>query len=167
MRSCLLCFFFLTISSITYGQKPTEILATANGRNFSVADLSPDLQEALVNEPKVMAATRTQLLSKLIADNLLNLEAKEKGVTVESLVNAARAKAVGPTEEEIKEAYDANRAALSDRSPADARKALIEFLRREAGGGGVEQIRGNALAKYKPVMGKSINAIGLILRILF
>lgn len=161
MRFSLLFFLSLTINSIAFGQKTTDILATTNGKNFFAADLSPEMQNAIANEPKVIDATRSQLFSKMLADHLLDREAKEKGVTVESLIAAEKVKASGPTEEQVNAVYEANREALSDKSPTEARKIVIEFLRRDPEQAAINKYVETLSPKYKPLIGKSINAVDL------
>lgn len=160
-------FFLLLLSclaiyvSAAFPQKASDALATANGRAFTATDLSPETQKLLANRSQIMAATRSQLFSKMLADHLVDLEAKEKGVTVESLIAAEKVKVSGPTEAQINAVYEANREALADKSPAEARKLVIEFLRRDPEQAATNKYVETLSPKYKPLIGKSINAVDL------
>src|SRR5258708_33050768 len=122
MRFSLLFFLFITITSAAFGQKTDAVLATANGKSFTSADLSQPSQQLLTNQTQIVANARTQLLSKMIADYLIETEAKAKGVTSDSLIAAEKTKTADPTEAQINAVFEANREALGDRPPAEARK---------------------------------------------
>ena len=161
MRPFLFILVFISAALAVSGQIGTGILASANGRNFTIADLSDDTRKNTANEPAIISATRSQLLSKMLADELIALEAKAKGVTAESLIAAEKVKAAGPTEEQIKAVYEANRDALGDKSPAEARKIVVEYLRRDPEQAAINKYVESLTPKYKPLMGKNINAADL------
>jgi len=161
MRFFILTLLVVLATVLVPGQQSGEALATANGKSFTAADLSPDVRQMLEGQDKLMANARGQILSKMIADNLIELEAKAKGTTSESLILAEKAKAADPSEAQIKAVYEANREALSGKSPADARKQVIEFLRQDPEQAAVTKYVETLTAKYKPSVGKDINAADL------
>ena len=154
--SLLICLLALVANA-----RQSEVLATANGRNFTAADLSPDTQKLFGNQAQVVANARNQLFSKMVSDYLIELEAKAKGVAPEKLVADERAKAAGPTEEQINAVYQANKEALSSKPPAEARKQVVEFLRRDPEEAALKKYIETLAAKYKPAIGKDINAADL------
>jgi protein-disulfide isomerase len=161
MRLSLLIFLFITVTSVTFGQKTAEVLANANGKSFTATDLSSETQKILASQSQIIAATRSQLVSKMVADFLIATEAKAKGVSPESLGAAEKAKATDPTEAQISAVLEANREALSDKTPAEARKQVVAFLRRDTEEAALNKYVETLTAKYKPSMGKDINAADL------
>jgi protein-disulfide isomerase len=161
MRLVSIPLLVLAIAASAVAQQSADGMATANGKTFTAADLSADTQKLYANQAQVVADARTQLLNKMISDHLIELEAKAKGITPEKLVVDERAKAVGPTEEQINAVYEANKQALSSRPPAEARKQVVEFLRRDPEEAALKKYIESLAAKYKPVMAKDINAADL------
>jgi len=159
MRLLPISFLFYVLALAVNAQ--SDVLATANGRNFTAADLSPDTQKLFANQAQVVANARNQLFSKMVSDYLIELEAKAKGVTPEKLIADERAKAAGPTEEQINAVYQANKEALSSKPPAEARKQVVEFLRRDPEEAALKKYVETLAAKYKPAIGKDINAADL------
>ncbi len=81
--SAILLFF---LSFNLFAQKPDEILATANGQNFTAKDLAPEVQQSFVNLPKTLSETRRVLLEQAISEILFGKEAAARKLTVEKLV---------------------------------------------------------------------------------
>ena len=147
----------LLLSSLTAAQS-ADILATATGKSFKAADLSPEIAVQLANQKKVLAEMRTQLLGQMIAHELLDLEAKATGSTPDKLLAAQRTKVADPTAAQIQAVYDANQAALGNR-PLDAVKTdIVSFLRRDPEQKAVAEFVAALQTKYKYAVGKSINA---------
>jgi protein-disulfide isomerase len=161
MKFFSVLLFCLIFCVAEYPQKASDTLATVNGRGVTAGDLSPESQKLLSNQEQIVTGARTQLLDRMITDYLIESEAKAKGVTAESLTNAERAKAADPTEVQIKAVFDANREALGDKSPIEARKQIVEFLRREPEEVAVNKYVETLSAKYKIAKGKDINAADL------
>lgn len=161
MRVSLLCLSVFALAILANAQQSTDILATANGKNYTSADLSPDTRRLLGDRNEILANTRKQLINKMISDHLIEIEARSKGVPPEELVAGEKAKAQGPTEAQINAVFEANREALGDKTPAEARKQVVEFLRREPEDAAVNKYVETLAAKYKPAIGKDINAVDL------
>ena len=161
MRFFLSLVIVLTAGTSAYSQKAVDALAAANGRIFTASDLSPGTAQLIANKSQIISNARTQLRDKMIGDYLIESEAKAKGVTPESLTDAERAKAAGPTDAQINTVYEANREALGDKSPAEARKQIMEFLRRDPEEAALNKYVAALSAKYKIVKGKDINSPNL------
>lgn len=136
-------------------------LASVKGKLYTSAALSPEGQKALAGQKAEIEATRTQLLSQMIAEELLQLEAKAANSTPEKLIAAQRAKAAEPTAVQIQAVYDANRAALGNKTVAEVRKDIVAFLRRDPEQKAVDAYVGSLQTKYKYVAGKNVNAPNL------
>ena len=77
---CLLVFTFSM-----FAQKADEVLATAANKNFTAENLKPEAREMWLNLPKTLAEKRKELFEKQIGDNLLELEAGARKISVEKL----------------------------------------------------------------------------------
>jgi predicted DsbA family dithiol-disulfide isomerase len=155
-------FILLLLSMCTaLAQKPDTVLATATGKNFTVADLSPDGQKLYENQNTVIAEARKQLLNMMIRERLLEAESVTKGVKAESLVAAEKAKIPSPAETEIKAVYDANRSSLGDQTLDETRKRIVDFLRRDAESKVLDAYYKELAAKHKIINGKDVNAADL------
>ena len=108
-----------------------QTIATANGRAFTSSDLSPEAQAQYANQKKALENTRTQLLGQMIAEDLLDTEAKAVGSTREKLLAAQRAKVTEPTATQVQAVYDQNQSALGGRPLSDVRNDIVSFLRRD------------------------------------
>ncbi len=95
-----LAIVFLLLSTYAAGQS-AETIATAKGRTFTSADLSPEVQGQFANQKKALENIRTQLLGQMIAEELLDIEAKAAGSTREKLLAAQRSKVAEPTAAQI------------------------------------------------------------------
>ena len=154
-RSLAIVFFLL--AAYAAGQT-VETIATAEGLTFSAADLSPEVRNELANQKKARENTRTQLLGQMIAEELLDTEAKAAGSTREKLLAAQRAKVAEPTASQIQAVYDQNQSALGGRPLADVRNDIVSFLRRDPEQKAIGVYIASLQSKYKYAVGKSINA---------
>jgi protein-disulfide isomerase len=148
----------LFIAVAVAGQAPDGILAAAKGRSFTAADLSPEGQSHVANLKRTLEQNRTQLLGQMIAEALLELEAKAVGTTPNKLVENQRATAANPTAAQIQAVYDSNRQTLGNRTLTEVREDIVSYLRQEA----EQKMLGDYIAslqtKYKYAVGKNINA---------
>lgn len=126
-------FILLIIFSFTvFAQSSKEVLATANGENFTAADLSVEARKAYENLSQTIAERRRQLLDLQITNVLLELEAKEQKTNADKLFEKeVAAKIPAPSEEQIKAVYDANKSSIGNKTIEDIRPQIINFLRRE------------------------------------
>ena len=156
----IILLLFLSFNS--YAQKSGEILATANGRNYTAADLAPEARQEYENLPKMIAGVRQSLLERQINDILFEAEAAAQKTTVEKLIEKEiKSKVVVPSDKEIKAVYDANRAAVGDKSLEDVRPQIIAFLRREPEEKAFAEYLSNLKVKYKAALGKDVNSANL------
>lgn len=142
-------------------QQPQQALATAAGRSFYSSDLSPDAQKLLANSEQLISNERARLLSQMIADAVLDLEAKERKLTVSQLIDAEQAKAAAPTDAQIRAVYDANAATLGNRPLDEVRAQIVQYLRQQESQKLFDSYIQNLRVKHKAVIGKDVNAFGL------
>jgi protein-disulfide isomerase len=159
ITATIFCLFLSVLS--VFAQKAETVLATANGRNYTAENLSPDVKKAWENLSASIAETRRALLSDMIAEALLTAEARARGTTVEKLVGEVKAKIPAPLEAEIRQIYDANRDALGNRTLEEAKPQIVAFLRREPEQKALMDFINGLNAKYKPVAGRDVNAAAL------
>lgn len=152
---------FLLSASFAFSQKPEAILATSTGATYTVQSLSAEGRKIYENRDRIIAETRTRLLSEMVAETLLDLEARAQNRTVEQLLTAARIKAAAPTTAQIQAFYDENRASLANKTFDEVRGQIAEYLRREAEQKALNDYVQSLQAKYKVVIGKDVNAVGL------
>jgi protein-disulfide isomerase len=145
-----------------FAQKTGDILATANGQNYTTADLATEARQEFENLPKLIANIRQSLLEQQISDILFEAEAAAQKITVEKLIEKeVKSKVPVPTEKDIKAVYDANRAAIGDKTLEEIRPQIIAFLRREPEQKVYAEYISNLKVKYKATLGKDVNAANL------
>ncbi|MEO8041358.1 MAG: thioredoxin domain-containing protein [Acidobacteriota bacterium] len=142
-------------------QRLDDQLATSKNTMFTASSLSPSGQKLYLEQRKLLAENRADLLSGMIASAVLELESKALNSTPEKLVAAQRTKVGEPTAAEIKSLYDANVSAVGGRPLAEVRPQLVEYLKNVAGEKAVGDYIQALRVKYKVSTGKDVNAIGL------
>ena len=156
----IICLFIFVFS--LFAQKTDEVLATANGKNFTAQNLSPEAQKLWQNLPKSLAGARTELFAQQISDLLLEAEAAARKTNVEKLVEAElKAKVADPPAAQIQAVYDANRDKLGSKTLSEVRAQIVAFLRREPEQKALMNFVTELKTKYKPVFGKDVNAPNL------
>lgn len=122
--------FILTISA--FAQTATETLATANGRTFTAQDLSPEVAKLWIDLPKDLENARKNLLAQQIEQTLIKIEATKKNLTPDEFIEKEIfAKVPNPTENQIKEIYEANRFQFGDKTLEEMRPKIVNFLNKE------------------------------------
>ena len=154
-------FAGLVSASPALAQRPDDVLATSTGKTYKVSSLSPEGQKLYSERRKVLAETRSALLSEMIVNELLDLESKAQRSTRDKLLATERAKVPEPTASEIATVYNANRERLGGRPLDEVRPQIIEFLKHGAEEKLIEAYIQSLRAKHKVVAGKDVNAIGL------
>ncbi|HEY0458212.1 MAG TPA: thioredoxin domain-containing protein [Pyrinomonadaceae bacterium] len=157
LASLCLIIFSLSLAA----QTPEQVLATANGQKFTVADLPPETSAAFLNLSKTVTDVRRALLEQQITETLFETEAKSKNLTIETFLEQIKAKIPAPAETEIQAVYDANRPQLGDKQLAEVRPQIVAYLRREPEQKALTDTFNALRAKYKITPGKDVNALNL------
>jgi len=160
MRNILTFFLIVLFSGAAFSQT-TDVLATANGRNFTAADLPADARKEWDSRDQAVASVRHQLLSDMVTDVILDLEAKARGMTPAELIAEQKRKVADPTDQEISATYEANRQALGNKPISDVRQPIITFLRRDPEQTVLSWYIDELALKYKVSYGKDVNAADL------
>lgn len=156
----ILLLLFLSYNALA--QKPDEILATANGQNFTAKDLAPEARQELENVSATLKNTRQALLEQQIADVLFEKEAAARKISTAKLIETeVKAKVSAPTEKEIQAVYDANRAAVGNQTLEQVKPQIAAFLQRDAQQKAYANLISNLKAKYKTTLGKDVNGANL------
>ncbi len=152
----------LFLSFNAFAQNSEEVLATANNRTFTSKDLAPSVREAFENLPKMIAEKRKELLEQQIAAILLETEAAARKTTIEKLVQKeVNLKIPNPTDAQIQAVYDANRAAVGNKTVKEMRPQIVVFLRRDLEQKAFTDYVSTLKTKYKVSIVKDVNAPNL------
>ena len=156
-------FFCLLFPAFTlFAQTSDKVLAMANNQNFTIKDLPTEIQQAFEKLPATLAEARKSLLEQQIADLLFETEAAAKKTTVEKLLETeVKNKIPAPTDKEIREIYDANRAAIGSKTLDEVRPQIVAYLRREPEQKAMLDYLSSLKTKYKVMTGKDLNASNL------
>lgn len=124
-------------------------VATVRGETITLAQVDELAAPSLLEARQAMYEARVQALDQLINDRLVEAEAKKRSIDEETMFRQEiEAKATPPTEAEIEEFFNANRAMmrgeldelkprivqhLQQQKMAEAAMSFIDGLRQEAG----------------------------------
>lgn len=127
------------------------IVARVGDEQISLEQLEKEVRPQLIEIDNARYEALKNGLDRMVADRILDTEAKARGVTTEALLTSeVKSKITEPTEEEISSVYEASKSELGDATLEQVRPQIIQFLaqRQEAVATRtfVEQLR----AKYKP-----------------
>ena len=138
-----------------------QVLASAAGRSFYASDLSADARRIYEDSEQFIKKERERLLSDMINDAVLELEAKERKLTVAQVIQAEQKKIPAPTDAEVKSVYDANAAALGNRPYEEVKKEIAEYMHGQAAQKLIAAFVEGLHTKHKATPGKDVNAFGL------
>ncbi|MBC7901661.1 MAG: thioredoxin domain-containing protein [Saprospiraceae bacterium] len=161
MKFIALFFFLIVLAFDVYPQKAGEVLATAAGLSFTPDSLSENGRKIFNDQKATLANARSEILSQMLADMLLEAEAKSRNISVETLVETKVKKIPVPSAADIKAVYDANRAALGDKTLEEAKKEIVEYLLREPEQKALQSLIDSLKIKHKFALGKDVNAANL------
>ena len=153
----ILALFFILAFTVA-GQKPDDIIATATGHVFRFRDLSPETQKITAEMPVRIAKARTEILGQLLNQRVVELEAKSQNISSGKVILNEKAKVASPSEAEIKAVYDANKAAIGDRTLDETRKQIVAYLRSAPEQKLLIALFAKLNTKYKVTNGKDVNA---------
>lgn len=163
MTKLLVAFLLTVLIGIpAVAQGPEQVLAIVGGQRITLADLPEYVRQDYEGMPKKIADSRKELLEVQVIDALAEIESAARKITFEKLFDLeVKAKVPDPTDKQIQEVYDANRAALGNRTLAEAREQIVAFLRTEPEQKAFAAFVATLKTKYKATNGKDINAPNL------
>jgi protein-disulfide isomerase len=127
------------------------IVARIGDEQISLDQLEKEVRAQLIEIDNARYEALKNGLDRMVADRILDTEAKARGVTTEALMaSEVKSKIATPTEEEIVSVYEASKSELGDATLDQVKPQIVQFLsqRQEAVAtrAFVDQLR----AKYKP-----------------
>lgn len=161
MKFFIILFYTIIFPLSLFAQTNVEILATADGQKFTVADLPPQLRDAYQSRNAKTGELRKGILTQMIVDALLETEAATRKITVEKLIEETGGKAAAPTEAQIKAVYEANKSSVGERTLPEMREQIADFLRRESEQKALIAFVKRLQTKYKAAPGKPLTAPNL------
>ncbi|OLE51404.1 MAG: hypothetical protein AUG51_23185 [Acidobacteria bacterium 13_1_20CM_3_53_8] len=110
----------------------TVVLALLNNQKITLADLDDETRAMVLSLDQNIAGARRTELDDQINRILFETEAKRRHVTVEQLLSTeVNDRVIGPTEDEIRAAYEENRAQIGNSDYASVRSSLINYIRAQ------------------------------------
>jgi len=127
------------------------VVARIGDEQITLEQLEKEVRAQLIEIDNARYDALKNGLDRMVADRILETEAKARGVTTEALMQAeVKSKLTAPTEDEIVSVYEANKSELGEATLDQVRPQIVQFLsqRQEAMAARafVDQLR----AKYKP-----------------
>ena len=114
----------------------SDVVARVAGQPITNADLEAvvgaRLSQLRMKAEQDEFAIKSQAIDQIVRDRLVEAEAKSKGVTSEQLLKTeVDDKASAPTEEEIKQVYERNKARLGNRTLEEAKPEIERQLKMQ------------------------------------
>ena len=138
----------IAFSLLLATQEPPHVVATVAGKSITIDQVETSAIGALRQLDQQRHEILDNALSKLIEDQVLELEAKEKHTTREELV--AKAKSASVTDAEIDAFYEENKSHIP-KPLEEMRPQIRKYLEEKRGQGGMEAYLASLLQKYKVV----------------
>lgn len=106
-----------------------QVLATIDGRTFTEADIAAQVEPQMIRIRNQIYAAKKQALDAVIADYLLEQEAKKRGISREQLLQQEVHDKVTPvTDAEIEHVYNNNKARLGNKPLAEVKPQIAQQL---------------------------------------
>ena len=110
-------------------QAEEQVLATVGERNITEADIAARIEAQMVRINSQIYAVKKQAVDGLIADYLIEQEAKKQGLSREQLLQQEVNAKVGPiSDAEVEQVFNANKARLGDKPLADFKPQIVQQL---------------------------------------
>jgi len=154
-------FIIVLLLAVSTCAQDQSLLATSTARNFTTADLSAETRAAWEQRDKSYASAREQLVTQMVTEMVVDLEAKARNTTSFKLVEEVKAKVGQPTEDEINQTYSTNVQALENKPLNEVRPAIVRFLRREPEERALKMYADELANKYKVGYRSDVNSPAL------
>lgn len=149
MRFMLVTMLVLAVAAAARA----EVAATVGGTTISRADLEKSVKPKLIEIENERYEALKEGLDELVAAELFKQEAAARKISPDQLeATEVTAKAGEPTDAEIQQVYDANKAQLQGQTLEQVKPRIVEFLKEQKGAvrrqAFIEELKG----KYKTVV---------------
>jgi len=106
-----------------------EVLATVDGKNITEADIANSIAGQMTQIHNQIYTAKKRAVDALIAEQLLDQEAKKRGISREQLLQQeVNAKVQPPTDAEIQQAYDSVKARLQNKTLDEVKPQIVQQL---------------------------------------
>jgi protein-disulfide isomerase len=127
-----------------------DVVATVGGTQITRSTLDKTVKAKLIEIDNERYEALKEGLDELIAQELFTQEAKAKGTTPDALLKAEVDAKVGePSDAEIQQVYDANKAQLGGQTLDQVKPRIVEFLKGQKAEARKQQYVNELKAKYK------------------
>ena len=110
-------------------EETKNVLATVNGKDITEADIAAQIESQMVRINNQIYTTKKQAVDALIADYLIEQEAKKRGLSREQLLQQeVNAKVSPPSDTEVEQVYNNNKARLGNKPLADMKQQLTQQI---------------------------------------
>jgi hypothetical protein len=125
---CLFVFLLWTART-THAQEQPAVLATVAGQNITEADIAGRIEGQMVRVNQQIYTIKKQAVDTLIAERLLDQEAQKRGISREQLLQQeVTAKAGTPSDAEVEQFYNANKAQVGNKPLAEVKPQIVQRL---------------------------------------
>ena len=130
-----------------------DVAATVGSTTISKADLEKHVKPRLIEIDNERFEALKEGLDEMVADELFKQEAKARNISVEQLeAQEITTKAGEPTDAEIQQVYDANKAQLQGQTLDAVKPRIVEFLKEQKAAARKETFINELKSKYKTVV---------------
>jgi protein-disulfide isomerase len=151
MRFILATILMLGLMGVSHATE--DVAATVGSTAITRAELEKHVKPKLIEIDNERFEALKEGLDELVAQELLKQEAAAQKMTPEQLEQKeVAAKAGEPTDAEIQQVYDANKAQLQGQTLDAVKPRIVEFLKEQKGGTRKAQYIDELKAKYKTVV---------------
>jgi SurA-like N-terminal domain len=121
--------FLLWTPGTLYAQGQQTVLATVAGQNITEADIAGRIEGQMVRINQQIYTAKKQAVDSIIAERLLDQEAQKRGISREQLLQQeVNAKAGTPSDAEVEQFYNANKAQLGNKPLAEVKPQIVQRL---------------------------------------
>jgi protein-disulfide isomerase len=143
----------LTLGLAGVSNAVEDVAATVGTTAITRAELEKHVKPKLIEIDNQRFEALKEGLDELVAQELLKQEAAARRITPEQLEQQeVTAKAGEPSDAEIQQVYDANKAQLQGQTLEAVKPRIVEFLKEQKGGARKAQYIEELKAKYKTVV---------------
>ena len=149
-------FLFVTILALaTAGMASAadDVAATVGSASISRTELDKHVKPRLIEIDNERFEALKEGLDEMVAAELMKQEAAARKITPEQLEQQeVTAKVTDPTDAEVQQVFDANKAQLQGQALEAVKPRIVEFLKEQKGGARKAQFIEELKAKYKTVV---------------
>ncbi len=149
-------FILMTIVALAAAAgmaRADDVAATVGSTTISKTDLEKRVKPRLIEIDNERFEALKEGLDEMVADELFKQEAKARNVSPEQLeAQEITGKAGEPTDAEIQQVYDANKAQLQGQTLDAVKPRIVEFLKEQKAAARKETFINELKSKYKTVV---------------